>query len=547
MNFPNSATSPIFRSPFPDLAMPPITLHDLILEKARAVPDKIALVDGPTGRSYTYGQIVASVERIAAAFAARGLAKGGVVALYSPNLPEYALAFFGVSMAGGVNTTVNPLYTAKELASQLRDSGAQFIITIGMFLANALEAVQGLNVEVTQIKEIFVIGEIDTAHASNPLVKPFAELLTNDGPPPAITFNPLEDLLAMPYSSGTTGLPKGVMLTHQNITCNIRQMTFLEQPTPDDVMIGVLPFFHIYGMTCIMAAMLYAQAQIVSMPRFDLQQFLELVQSHRATRAYLVPPIILGLAKHPMVDKYDFSSMKYITSGAAPMSEAIGHLCAERLKCVVKQGYGMTESSPVTTMNNPHVPIKLASVGPILPNTECKVISLEAQNGRRSELGVSETGELCFRGPQVMKGYLNRPDATAEAIDAEGWLHTGDVGYVDADGYVYIVDRFKEFIKYNAYQVAPAELEGILLGHPSVADAAVIPASDEESGEIPKAFIVKKADATLTADEVMSFVAERVAAYKKVRAVEFIEEIPKSASGKILRRVLIERERQKIA
>lgn len=537
----------IFRSPFPDLAMPPITLHDLIVEKARAVPDKVALVDGPTGRSYTYGQISNLVPCVAAGLAAHGLPKGGVVAMYSPNIPEYALAFFGVSMAGGVNTTVNPLYTAKELASQLRDSGAMFIITIGMFLPNALEAAQEVNAGGTSVKEIFVIGEIDAAYASNPMVKPFTDLLANDGMPPPIAFNPLEDVLAMPYSSGTTGLPKGVMLTHQNITCNIRQMTFLEQPTPDDVMIGVLPFFHIYGMTCIMAAMLYAQAQIVSMPRFDLQQFLELVQGRRATRAYLVPPIILGLAKHPMVDKYDFSSMKYITSGAAPMSEAIGKLCAERLKCVVKQGYGMTESSPVTTMNNPHVPIKLASVGPILPNTECKVMSLEAQNGSRMELGAAETGELCFRGPQVMKGYLNRPDATAEAIDAEGWLHTGDVGYVDADGYVYVVDRFKEFIKYNAYQVAPAELEGILLGHPSVADAAVIPAPDEESGEIPKAFIVKKADTTLTADEVMNFVAERVAAYKKVRAVEFIEEVPKSASGKILRRVLIERERQKIA
>lgn len=528
----------IFRSRFPDLELPEMPFHEFILQKAREVPDKIAMIEGPSGRTMSYGQLAHGVERVAAGLAARGFAKGDVLAIYSPNLPEYAIIFFGVSMAGGANTTVNPLYTADELAFQLNDAGAKFIVTIPMFLPTALEAVK----KASGIKEIFVLGVMpeDVGATSIPIT-PFTALFAGDNPPPNYTINCREDVLALPYSSGTTGLPKGVMLTHHNITSNIAQVVALEQIGEKDIMIAVLPFFHIYGMVCIMCSMLRSLATLVTMPRFDLPMFLDLLQKHKITRAYLVPPIVLALAKHPIVEQYDLSALEHITSGAAPLSEALAHACAERLKCIVKQGYGMTEASPVTNMNSPSAPIKLASVGPIVANTEMKVISVES----RQDLGENEIGELWFRGPQVMKGYLNNKKATDEALDTEGWLHTGDIGYIDADGYVYVVDRFKEFIKYRGYQVAPAELEGLLLEHPAVADAAVIPSPDEEAGEVPKAFVVKKAD--VDANELIEFVAAKTAPYKKIRILEFIEEIPKSASGKILRRVLIERERQKIA
>jgi len=247
---------------------------------------------------------------------------------------------------------------------------------------------------------------------------------------------------------------------------------------------------------------------------------------------------VLALAKHPAVDNYDLSSLRVLISGAAPLGEDVARACSERVGCVVKQGYGLTETSP-GVMVNPDDPnkIKLGAVGPCLPNTEARVVDVVSGE----ELGPNEEGEILIRGPQVMKGYLNQPEATAATIDAEGWLRTGDVGYADDDGYFYIVDRVKELIKYKGYSVAPAELEALLLSHPAIADAAVIPSPDAEAGEVPKAFIVRKGE--ITADEVMSFVAGRVAPQKKIRQVEFVDDIPKSLSGKILRRILIERER----
>ncbi|HJZ47856.1 MAG TPA: AMP-binding protein, partial [Roseiflexaceae bacterium] len=308
--------------------------------------------------------------------------------------------------------------------------------------------------------------------------------------------------------------------------------------TADDTLIAVLPFFHIYGMTILMNLALCEGTTVVTMPRFDIEQFLQIMQDYRVTFAYLVPPIVLALAKHPSVDKYDLSKLRALNSGAAPLGEDLAHACAARLGCLIKQGYGLTETSPVTH-TNPLIreQIKIASVGPCIPNTECKVVDVASG----AALGPNQPGEIWVRGPQVMLGYLNRPDATAAMIDAEGWPRTGDIGYADADGYFYIVDRIKELIKYKGYQVAPAELEAVLLAHPAIADAAVIPSADEEAGEVPKAYVVRRG--AVSTDEVIAFVAERVAPYKKVRAVEFIEQIPKSASGKLLRRVLIERER----
>jgi acyl-CoA synthetase (AMP-forming)/AMP-acid ligase II len=517
----------IFHSPYPDAVIPEVPLPHYVLRQAQQWPDKPALIDGPSGRSLTYGQLADQVQRVAAGLAERGLRKGDVFAIYSPNLPEYAVAFHAVASLGGIITTINPLYTADELAYQLNDAGAQYLLTIPQFLDTARTAAGR-----ARIREIFVFGEAEGATS-------FAALLTSEGPAPAVEIKAREDLLVLPYSSGTTGFPKGVMLTHYNMVANICQCQALPAKdfTPEDTVIAVLPFFHIYGLTILMNLALCEGATVVTMPRFDLEQFLQIMQDYGVAFAYLVPPIVLALAKHPSVDKYDLSKLRCIHSAAAPLGEDLARGAGARLGCLVKQGYGLTETSPAThtTLAVPDK-IKPAAVGPCIPNTESKVVDIASG----AALEPNQPGEIWVRGPQVMQGYLNRPDATAAMIDAEGWLRTGDIGYADADGYFYVVDRIKELIKYKGYQVAPAELEAVLLAHPVIADAVVIPSANEEAGEIPKAFVVRRGE--VTAEEIMAFVAERVAPYKKVRAVEFTDQIPKAASGKLLRRVLIEAE-----
>src|SRR3989475_9006252 len=285
---------------------------------------------------------------------------------------------------------------------------------------------------------------------------------------------------------------------------------------------------------------LHLDTIIVIMPRFDLELILELIQKYRVTLSHIVPPIVLKLARDPMIDNYDLSSLKMIFSGAAPLGPDLSAECMKRIGCGIRQGYGMTETSPVTHSSPADsAKMKLGSVGTAAPNTEVKL--LDPATGQ--ELGPSQEGEVCVRGPQIMKGYLNNPEATARTIDAENWLHTGDIGYADADGHFFIVDRVKELIKYKGFQVAPAELEAILLTHPMVADATVIPCKDDEAGEVPKAFVVMKNDTSAAA--IMDFFAARVSPHKKNRAVEVIDQIPQSLSGKILRRVLIERERNR--
>jgi len=524
----------MIRSPFPDVEIPDMSFPDFVLARAGERGDKAALIDGPSGRTITYPELIESVRGLAAGLAERGFGKGDVFAHYAPNLPEYAVAFHGVAAAGGVNTTANPLMTTDELSSQLVDAGARLLVTVPELLAKASAAAERSGVE-----EIFVYGEA-------PGATPFESLVRAGAEPPRVAIDPADDLIALPYSSGTTGLPKGVMLTHRNLVANICQTTYpaSEVKTADgyarERAIAVLPFFHIYGMVVLMNIPLYRGATVVTMPRFELAEFLRLIQDYRINRAWVVPPIVLAMAKHPLVDEYDLSSLEYVNSGAAPLSAELEVACGERLGCHMQQGYGLTETSPVTHW----VSDKLAgtmpgSIGPAIPNTECRIVDVVTEQ----DVPAGESGELCIRGPQVMKGYLNNPEATARVIDADGWFHTGDVARLDEDGALWIVDRIKELIKYKGYQIAPAELEALLLTHPSITDAAVIPLRDEEAGEIPKAFIV--ADGPITADEVSQFVAERVAPYKKLRAVEIVEEIPKSPSGKILRRVLIDRERER--
>jgi acyl-CoA synthetase (AMP-forming)/AMP-acid ligase II len=518
----------IFRSPYSTVTIPEIPLTQAALRRADELADKPALIDGTTNRTLTYGQLKDAVRRVAAGLAEHGLSKGDVLALYSPNLPEYAVAFHAVATLGGIVTTINPMYTADELAHQLSDANAKFLLTVPQLMEKAVEARDD-----SKVKEIFVFGEATAA-------TPFSSLLESEGEVPQVEINPREDIVALPYSSGTTGVAKGVMLTHYNMVANLHQLEEHDLTSEHDTMIAVLPFFHIYGMNVIMNLGLFNGATIVTMPRFELEQFLHAMQTYKVTRAHLVPPIILALSKQPIVDGFDLSNLGIIMSGAAPLGESLTNACTDRLKCIIKQGYGLTESSPVTHMCS-EIPeqIKYGSVGQCIPNTECKIVNLESG----AEAEPLQEGEIWARGPQIMKGYLNRPEATAQTVDEEGWLHTGDIGYADEEGHFFIVDRAKELIKYKGFQVAPAELEAILLSHPAIADAAVIPLPDEEAGEIPKAFLVLKGEAS--EQEIKDFVAEQVAPYKKIRRIEFIEQIPKSPSGKILRRVLVQRERER--
>jgi acyl-CoA synthetase (AMP-forming)/AMP-acid ligase II len=327
-------------------------------------------------------------------------------------------------------------------------------------------------------------------------------------------------------------LSKGVVLTHRNLVANVLQTQAPLDIREDETVIAALPFFHIYGMQVIMNTSLAFGATIITMPRFDLEQFLQLHQDHSITRSYVAPPIVVGLAKHPIVDNYDLSALEQMMSGAAPLSAELALEAGERLGCEVIQGYGMTELSPVSHIT-PKGQFKPGSVGVTAPNTETKIV-----DPMGNELGVGEDGEVCVRGPQVMPGYLNNPSATAATIDDDGWLHTGDVGHIDEDGHLYIVDRLKELIKYKGFQVAPAELEALLLTHPAVADAAVIGVADDEAGEIPVAFVVLKDGQDVSDTDIMEFVAGQTANYKHLRRVTFTDTIPKSPSGKILRRIL---------
>lgn len=520
----------IWRSPYPDVTIPDISLTEFILERADQFGDKAALIDGTTGRVITYTRLKQDVGRVAAALAERGFGKGDVLAIYSSNLPEYALVLYAVASLGGVSTTVNPLYTSRELIAQLEDSGAQYLVTIPPLMDKARETAAQIG-----LREMIVFGEAEGA-------TPFSSLLESEGEIPGVGIDPHEDLTVLPYSSGTTGLNKGVMLTHRNLVANLTQIDALSIATDDDTLLGLLPFYHIYGMVCILHASLRIGATLVTLPRFDLEQFLETLQRYRVTLAHLVPPIILALAKHPAVERYDLSSLRLVCSGAAPLDEALARTCADRIGCTLSQGYGMTETSPVTHYNLTATPP--GSVGPCIPNTESRVV--DPATGE--DAGPGESGEILVRGPQIMKGYLNNPQATAYTIDPDGWLHTGDLGYADEHGSFYIVDRLKELIKYKGFQVAPAELEGILLSHPMVADAAVIGSPDAEAGQVPKAFVVLDEsgpyEEKVLLEDLLGYVAERVAPTKKIRRIEVVDQIPKSASGKILRRVLVERELQ---
>jgi 4-coumarate--CoA ligase len=510
----------IFTSPYGEIAPPAVTLTQHVFRTLEARPDRRAMIDGPTGREWTAGELTDAIRRFAGGLAARGLGPGACIALMMPNAPEFAVAMHGGLWAGCTVTTLNPTYTAEEAQRQLADSGAALLVTVAAFAETACAAVAD-----TGVAEIVTVEPVA---GCTPLAEAMGDPLAEQVP-----VDLHRHVAVLPYSSGTTGLPKGVMLCHANLVANVEQTLAVATIEPGEVTPAFLPFFHIYGMVPVMNGYLARGACLATMPRFDLALCLDLIQRHRARNLWIVPPVAIALAKHPLVGEYDLSSLQQITSGAAPLGGEITEAVRERLGCLAVQAYGMTEMSPVSHVTPRNAPRK-GSVGLAVPGTHCRIVDPETGEDR----GPGEEGELWVKGPQVMLGYHQRPDATAETLVEDGWLRTGDLALIDAEGYCFIRDRRKELIKVKGFAVAPAEIEATLLTHPAIADAAVIGVPDDESGKAPVAFVVPAAAAKPTLEEVQAHIAAHLAHFKQVREIAVVEAIPKSASGKILRRVL---------
>ncbi|KAJ4798468.1 4-coumarate:CoA ligase [Rhynchospora pubera] len=526
--------STIYRSVLPDIDIPNhLPLHSYCFEHLGEYADRPCLIDGSSNTIYSYSDVDRLSRNTAANFRRLGIRKGDVIMNLLRNSVEFAFSFLGASRLGAATTTANPFYTPAEIHKQASAAGAKIIITEMC----AVEKIKDFAAE-RDICVIITDGHVDGCMH-------FSELIKEDTPQFEGLDSEIEpdDAVALPYSSGTTGLPKGVMLTHRSLVTSVSQQVDGENPNwylhKDDVILCVLPLFHIYSLNSILLCGLRVGAAILMVKKFDLVGFMGLVQKYHVTIAPIVPPIVVEIAKSPEVDGYDLSSIRFVQSGAAPMGKEIQDAFKAKLpNAVFGQGYGMTEAGPVLALclafaKEPY-PVKSGSCGTVVRNAQMKIIDPETG----ASLGRNKPGEICIRGEQIMKGYLNDPTATKNTIDKEGWLHTGDVGFVDDDNEIFIVDRLKEIIKYKGFQVAPAEIEALLLTHPAIADAAVIPMKDELAGEIPVAFVVRSNGSQVTEDEIKQFVSKQVIFYKRINKVFFTEAIPKNPSGKILRKDL---------
>jgi acyl-CoA synthetase (AMP-forming)/AMP-acid ligase II/S-adenosylmethionine/arginine decarboxylase-like enzyme len=522
---PPSVAERVVRSPWPQPDVPAVDLTSFVLRHAGRLAGRPAVIDGASGRTVTYGELAVGVERVAAGLAARGFGRGDVLALHLPNIPEFPMILHGGLRAGGSVSPASPLFTAAELARQLRSTGAGLLITVGPLAGVAREAAAQAGVD-----DVIVVGEPS-----------FGELMGTGGAPRESRPEP-QELAVMLSSSGTTGLPKAVQLTHAALVANLVQMAAPFPIEEGERVLGLAPFFHSMGLSCVLNHALANGGTVVALARLDLEVMLQAMETHGVQQALAAPPLLAALAHHPRVSSFDLSALRTVGSGGAPAGAALEQAVAERLDCLVGQGYGMTEASTlvaVCPLGDPSL-LRPGSVGLLVGGTEARVV--DPRSG--ATLPAGEDGELWVRGPQLMAGYRDDPEATAAAIDDDGWLHTGDLGHIDEDGSIFLVDRLKELIKVRGFQVAPAELEAVLVTHPAVADAAVIGVPDERDGERPKAFVVSRGP--LDREELSAYVAERVAPYKRLGAIEEIDELPKSLTGKLLRRVLVERERQAV-
>ncbi|KAA8650535.1 hypothetical protein EYZ11_002087 [Aspergillus tanneri] len=552
-------------SSYPPLDIPNVDLWTFLFErKDRPFPDdKIIYQDADTQRYYTYQ----SLKEAALSFG-QGLKaiwdwrKGDVLALFTPNSIDTPVVMWGTHWAGGVVSPANPAYTVDELAYQLKNCGAKALATQVPQLSVATEAAKLAGIPEDRI---FLVGD---ERDSQFRFKHFTSIRNISGATRyrKTKINPDKDLSFLVYSSGTTGVPKGVMLSHTNIVANTLQLASGEANNmtwnggsdgKGDRILAFLPFFHIYGLTCLVHQTLYQGYQLYVMQRFDIEKWCAHVQNYRITYSYVVPPVVLLLGKHPIVDKYNLSTLRMMNSGAAPLTQELVETVYARIKVPIKQGYGLSETSP-TTHAQPWEEWRtsIGSVGKMLPNIEAKYMTMPEDESQPREVPVGEVGELYLRGPNVFLGYHDNPTATAECLSADGWFRTGDVGYQDKNNNFYITDRVKELIKYKGFQVPPAELEGLLVDNEAVDDVAVIGLESEAHGtEVPLAFVVRSAkskasgtSAEQEATNIVKWLDGKVAHHKRLRGgVRFVDTIPKSVSGKILRRVLKKQAKEEAA
>jgi long-chain acyl-CoA synthetase len=510
---------------------PDIPVFQVLKTTAILDPEKTIILHP---KKMTIKEIDTLSDKLATALADLGAKKGNTVALYMWNSIEFVLAFFGILKTGATVTALDPSFKEKDAQHQLEDSESIIVIVD----EEQYPLIESIREKLPRLKNVVVVGEKRQSDAYL-----FKELVEKYSPnPPKVKINPKKDLAVLQYTAGTTGLPKGCMLTHYNIISNIFQLALTHglEGTRDDIVLAHLPFYHIYGMTTLICASVCFGLSIVIQKRFDMEEFLELIQKFKVTVLGTVMPVLTLLTQFPdFLKQYDLSSLRYISSGATPMVPETARKFEKLTGVTVTQGYGLSETSPVTH-TNPLCQIKLESVGPPAPDTLQKIVDIEAGT---KELPPGQVGEIIIKGPQVMIGYWKRPKETAEVL-RNGWFYTGDLGKIDEDGYLYVVDRKKETIKYKGFTIGPAELEAVLLEHPAVGDCAVVGKPDSVAGEIPKSYVSLRGGAKATEEELIEFVEERVAGYKKIREVEFVDVIPRSLAGKVLRREFIERERR---
>ncbi|MBV9231057.1 MAG: acyl--CoA ligase [Chloroflexi bacterium] len=521
----------------PSLQYPTHPYDETLALTAQRYPEHTALLFNEV--SLTYRELNSLVNIFANALLDLGIRKGQMVCLLMTNRPEFVISWHAITRIGAVASPMNPSYKEREVAYQLSNSEAVAVVV----QHNLLPLIEAVRSETPDLKHVIVVGSGQQTPSTNALS--FAQMLQTYSPtPPPRTEWDWDDLVILPYSSGTTGMPKGVMLSQKNMVYNAYQSVATARITSLDRMLVFVPLYHIYGIMLIGTATI-SGATMVLMERFDPGRCLQLIHEQGITLLYSVPQVLTALSDWPELHNYDLHTVRYTQCGAAPVPPPLARRFEERTHIPVMTSYGLTEAAPGTHSNpvyNPRL-MKVETIGLPVHDTKQKIVDVETG---KIELGVGEEGELIVQGPQVMLGYWKAPEATAEAL-RDGWLHTGDIGWRDEEGYVTITDRKKELIKFKGFSVAPAQIEALLLEHPAVADVAVVAKPDEAAGEVPKAFVVCRAGhEDLSADDLMVWANGKLAGYKNVREVEFTNAIPRNPSGKILRRILIERERQRM-
>ncbi|KAJ8719771.1 hypothetical protein PYW08_011946 [Mythimna loreyi] len=529
----------VIKSPFKDVEIPNLTLYDYVWQNLDRWPERTASVCAETGRGYTYEQAFKLSNRFAANLRTKfKICDGDSVAVMLPNIPDYPLVALGILAAGGVITSINPNYTAHEVQRQLKMSEAKAIVTLPETVPVIRES---LNIAKINIPIIAVKRNDNPVPEGIALFNELSEDIHTDNSVLKQVRRQTNDICFLPYSSGTTGLPKGVELSHRNIIANCEQindpivaMHNETTSTHQDSVMGVLPFFHIYAATVLMFHKFSIGAKLVALPKFQPETFLKTIEKHKTNILMVAPPLILLMGSHSAATEKTFEHVKSVCNGAAPLaaSDVERFLQTAKHEIDFRQGYGLTETSPTVTIG-PKGSKQHATTGPPVGSTELRIVDINLKN-----LGPNETGEILVRGPQVMRGYRDNPQANKEAFTEDGWFRTGDLAVADENGIITIADRLKELIKVKGFQVPPAELESLLREHPSVNDAAVIGVPHQSKGEAPKAFVVLKDGHKCTERQLSEFVNSKVATYKHVDDITFVDSIPKSAAGKILRRVL---------